>query len=290
MLKLVDNVCLTVLIEDSVDAKDDTKKRLTAKHGLSILVEAEANDMKVCILLDTGPSAEALLNNIDILDVNLRQIDAIVLSHGHYDHTDGLVDILRSINKPTVVVAHPRIFSPKFAVRKKLKFIGSSFTQSAMESVGGIPLLAKNPVEITHGITTTGEIERTTNYEKPKGFFAVEQGQLVKDSLIDDQALVINLKNKGLVIMTGCAHAGIINTIVHAQKIMNTNKIHAVLGGFHLVDASNKRIQMTIEHLKKFDPKLLRPCHCTGKKAIRRLKEAFGDKCQPLKTGDIAKL
>jgi len=290
VLTLPNDVCLTVLIDDSVEAKKGAEKRLIAKHGLSILAETRVDDTKICVLMDTGSSAEALLNNVDVMNVNLRQIDAIVLSHGHYDHTDGLIDALTSINKPTMIIAHPKIFVPKFGIRKKLKFIGSSFTQSTVENVGGVPLLAGNPVEIAEDITTTGEIERKTTYEKVKGFFTLEQGQFVADSIIDDQALIINLKSKGLVVITGCAHSGVVNTIMHAQKITNTEKIHAVLGGFHLIDATDKRTQMTIDDLKKFKPNFLGPCHCTGKKAIRKLEKAFAGKCQPLKTGDIVRL
>jgi 7,8-dihydropterin-6-yl-methyl-4-(beta-D-ribofuranosyl)aminobenzene 5'-phosphate synthase len=287
---LVDEICLTVLVEDSVEAKNGAKKRLIAKHGLSIFLETKVDDAKVCVLMDTGPSVEALVNNVDVLGVNLRQTDAIMLSHGHYDHTDGLIGALRSIHKPTMVIAHPKIFVPKFAVRKKLKFTGSSFTQFTMEKAGGIPLFANNSVEIAENIITTGEIERKTTYEKLKGFFTIEQGQFVADSIIDDQALVINLRSRGLVVITGCAHAGIVNTIMHAQKITKTDKIRAVLGGFHLIDATDKRIQATIEDLKKFKLSFLGPCHCTGKKAIKKIGEAFGDRCQPLRTGDSIKL
>ncbi|NWG11154.1 MBL fold metallo-hydrolase [Candidatus Bathyarchaeota archaeon] len=270
---MADDVCLTILIEDSVEARNGARKRLIAKHGLSILAETRIDDTEICVLMDTGPSAEALLNNVDIMDVNPRKIDAIVLSHGHYDHTDGLIGALKGINKPTMIIAHPKIFAPKFAVRKKLKFIGSSFTQPMMENVGGVPLFASNPVEIAEDITTTGEIERKTTYEKLKGFFTIEQGQFVVDSIIDDQALIINLKSKGLVVVTGCAHAGVVNTTMHAQKITNTGKIHAVLGGFHLIDATDKRIQMTIDDLKRLKPKFLGPCHSTGKKQLKKLKK-----------------
>ena len=285
---MIKNACLTVLIEDSLEKKD--KKGLAAKHGLSVLVEGEVNDAYVRVLMDSGPSAEALLNNVDVLGVNLRKIDAVLLSHGHYDHTDGLISVLKNINKFVPVIAHPKIFSPKFSTtRGKLRFIGAAFTQSELRNYGGIPLFARNPVSIAKGITTTGEIERVTSYERVTGFFTVEHGQFIKDDIIDDQALILNLEGKGLVVVTGCAHAGVVNTVLHAQKIMKTKKVYAVLGGFHLVDASKERIKATIEDLKKFDIKFLGPCHCTGKKALKTLKEAFGDKCRILKTGDVIK-
>jgi len=284
---LVKSARLTFLIENSANKRD---KGLVAKHGLSVLVEGEVNDAHVRVLMDSGPSAEALLNNVDVLGVNLRKIDAVLLSHGHYDHTDGLIGVLKNVNKFVPVIAHPKIFNPKFSTtRRKLRFIGAAFTQSELRNYGGIPLLARNPVSIAKGITTTGEIERVTAYEKVNGFFTVEREQFIKDDMIDDQALVVSLEGKGLVVVTGCAHAGIVNTILHAQKMLKTKKVYAVLGGFHLVDASKERIKATIEDLKKLNIKFLGPCHCTGKKALKTLKEAFGDKCRILKTGDVIK-
>jgi 7,8-dihydropterin-6-yl-methyl-4-(beta-D-ribofuranosyl)aminobenzene 5'-phosphate synthase len=284
---LADELCLTVLIEDSVETDDESKRRLIAKHGLSILVEAKVNEAKVCVLMDTGPSAEALLSNVDVIGVNLRKIDAIMLSHGHYDHTDGLIGVLQSMGKRVPVLAHPKVFNPKFVVKPKLRFTGSAFTLSTVENAGGVPLLASNPVKVADGITTTGEIQRTTTYEKASGFLTVEDGRFKEDSIIGDQALVVNLKNKGLVVITGCAHAGVVNTVRHARKIMKTERVYAVLGGFHLIDADDERIQATVMDLAKFSPEFLGPCHCTGEKATRKLEEAFGDKCRPLKTGDV---
>jgi len=286
---MIEYVRLTVLIEDLVMAKDAAEKRLIAKHGLSILVEAKSNNTNFCILLDAGPSSEALLNNIDAIGVNLRKIDAVVLSHGHYDHANGLIGVLKSLGKPVPVLAHPKAFNPKFSMKPKLKSIGSAFTLSAIENAGGVPLLAENSVKIFDDITTTGEIKRVT-YEKSTGFFTVENGHFMEDPILDDQALIINIKNKGLIIITGCAHAGVINTVRCAQKIMKQEKVYAVLGGFHLIDATPKQIQMTIDDLKTFNLKFLGPCHCTGRKAISKFKEAFGDRCKLLKTGDVLTL
>ncbi len=285
---MVRNVRLTFLVEDSVEKRD--KRGLVAKHGLAVLVEGEVHDTPIRVLMDVGPSAEALLNNVDILGVNLRKIDAILLSHGHYDHTKGLVGVLKSINKPIPIIAHPKIFIPKFSIRKgKLRFIGVSFTQSELRKLGVIPLFVRNPVSIADGLVATGEIERVTSYERVVDFFTVEQESLVKDNMTDDQALILNLEGKGLIVVTGCAHAGVVNTVQYAQKIMKTERVYAVLGGFHLVGASKERIKATIEDLKKIGIKFLGPCHCTGKRAMKTLKEAFGDKCCFPKTGDVMK-
>jgi len=285
--RLVESVCLKVLVDDSVGAKGES--RLVAKHGLSVIVQAKAKAMDVCVLVDVGPSAEALFNNVDVIGVNLRKIDAIMLSHGHYDHVDGLIPLLKVVGKSVPVFAHPSAFCPKFSYRKKLRFIGASFTTSAVRQAGGIPFLTNSAVSIAEGVVTTGEVERVTDYEKPRGFLTVDGGRLVEDALVDDQALIINLRGKGLVVLTGCAHSGIVNTIYHAQKVAGTREVYAVLGGFHLVDATNQRLSKTIEALKDFNLEFLGPCHCTGKKAIQRLAEAFGDKCHQVKTGDVIK-
>jgi len=285
---LIESLRLTVLVEDTVE--ESNKKKLITGHGLSILVEAEVNGVDVCVLMDTGPSSKALLNNIDVLGVNPRRVDAVVLSHGHYDHTDGLMGALKSVGKRVPVLAHPEAFNLKFSVDPKLRFNGSAFTVADVEGAGGIPFLSKDFIKIADGIITTGEIERLTSYERVKGFWTIKNNRVVKDSMPDDQALVIDMKDKGLVVITGCAHAGVVNTVNYARKITGTSRVYAVLGGFHLIDASEERIEATIRDLARFDPMFLGPCHCTGEKAISRIKEAFGDKCHRLRTGDTVTL
>ena len=285
---LIESLRLTVLVEDTVE--ESNKKKLITGHGLSIFVEAEVNGVDVCVLMDTGPSSKALLNNIDVLGVNPRRVDAVVLSHGHYDHTDGLMGALKSIGKRIPVLAHPEVFNLKFSVDPKLRFNGSAFTVADVEGAGGILFLSKDSIKIADGIITTGEIERLTSYERAEGFWTIKNNRVVKDSMPDDQALVIDMKDKGLVVITGCAHAGVVNTVNYVRKITGTSRVYAVLGGFHLIDASEERIEATIRDLARFDPMFLGPCHCTGEKAVSRIKEAFGDKCHRLRTGDTVTL
>ncbi|MEM3695026.1 MAG: MBL fold metallo-hydrolase [Candidatus Bathyarchaeia archaeon] len=282
---MIESVYIKVLVDDALGGKGESK--LVARHGLSMLVQAKAKDIDVCVLLDTGSSAEALINNVDVVGINLRKIDAIVLSHGHYDHVNGLIPLLRSVGKSVPVFAHPNAFHPKFSYKKKLRFIGASFSLSDVRKAGGVPILTREAVKIAEGLMTTGEVERVNDYEKPEGFLTFKNGRLVEDALVDDQALIVNLKGKGLVILTGCAHSGVVNTICHAQKITEIEKIYAVLGGFHLINATSKRLHKTIETLKDLSPEFLGPCHCTGKRAIRWLAEAFGSKCRQIKTGDV---
>lgn len=284
---MIKKLKLTVLVEDSVSP---SRRDLIAKHGLSVLAEGEADGNRFSLLMDTGPSPDMVLHNAEVMGVNLRKISAVFLSHGHYDHTGGLIGILEHIGKKIPVIAHPKAFGVKLKLEPNLKYIGSPFKPIEVEASDGVILLARNPVTIMEGIMTSGEIERNTPYEKVRGFWTIDGENFKEDTMPDDQALTFSVEGKGLAIVSGCAHAGIINTIRQIQKVTGIDKIYAILGGFHLTRADDKRIQSTIKELLKIDPKIVSPCHCTGSKAIRRLTEAFGDRCKPLRTGDTIQL
>jgi 7,8-dihydropterin-6-yl-methyl-4-(beta-D-ribofuranosyl)aminobenzene 5'-phosphate synthase len=282
----VKNAQITVLMEDS---KNPAKPRLKNKHGLSFFIQAKIGDDKVTVLMDTGPSSEALLHNVDSIGVNLEDVDVIALSHGHYDHTGGLLEALKRMKKQVPVIAHPTAFDPEFSLMPHLRLIGAPFKFSDVESVGGVPVFVSNPVKIADGVTTTGEVPRITAFESVRGFWTVQKERFVDDVMLDDQSLVIDVEGKGLVVVAGCAHAGIINTVKHAQKITGNSMVYAVLGGFHLWNADNKRIQATIAELENLDLKFVAPCHCTGKKAVKKFVEAFGDRYHHLRIGDTIK-
>ncbi|GAI00116.1 unnamed protein product, partial [marine sediment metagenome] len=232
-----------------------------AEWGLSILVETdEAN-----ILFDTGQSISAS-HNADILGIDLRRIDKIVLSHGHFDHTGGLRQVLRRIGKKGIeIIAHPDIWQAKYATGEgEDRYIGIPFHRQTLESLGAHFNLTTEPVRITDNIMTTGEIPMVTDYEEIESYLQVKEGNRFKpDKLLDDQALIINTET-GLVVILGCAHRGIINTLYHAQQITGVKVIYAVLGGCHLMDASEERIWLTIAALKELGVQRLGVCHCTG--------------------------
>jgi 7,8-dihydropterin-6-yl-methyl-4-(beta-D-ribofuranosyl)aminobenzene 5'-phosphate synthase len=282
----VKNVEITVLMEDS---KNPAKPELKNKHGLSFFIQAEIGDDTVTVLMDTGPSSEALLHNVDAMGVNLEDVDVVVLSHGHYDHTGGLLDALKQMKKRVPVVGHPTVFEPKFALMPHLRLIGAPFKAADVESVGGVPVFASNPVTVANGVTATGEVSRVTAFESVRGFQTIQNGKFTDDVIVDDQSLVIDVESKGLVVVAGCAHAGIINTVKYAQKITGNSRVYAVLGGFHLWGADNKRIQATVDALKKLDLKYVAPCHCTGKTAVKKFAEVFGDRYHPLHIGNVIK-
>jgi len=273
---------LSFLVEDSV-SPTRRKAGFRAEHGLSVLVEGARP--KLSLLMDTGPSPDVLLNNAEILGVDFDRLDAVFLSHGHYDHTGGLSGVLSGTSKKITVIAHPSAFEPKFAMAPKLRYVGAPFGRSEFES-SARALLVRNPVKIVEGVMTTGEVERITSYERPRGFWTVEGEMLLEDHMKDDQGLVVNLEDRGLVVISGCAHAGIVNVVKQAQRLAGVDRVHAVIGGFHLKNSSESTIMSTVNDLVEIKPDIVCPCHCTGQRAIRKLKLAFGDGCRILGTGE----
>ncbi|RLG89872.1 MBL fold metallo-hydrolase [Candidatus Bathyarchaeota archaeon] len=284
--KIVQKLQITVLVEDSLAKKNSGLK---AQHGLSLFIQATSRKTETSILMDTGPSGEALINNVERLSVPLEETDAILLSHGHYDHVNGLIHALKRIGKRVPIIAHPNVFSVKLKTKPKIRLIGASFPTSEIEAYSTL-VYAVNPVTIAEEIVASGEIPRRTPYEHVEGFWTVTDNRFEKDLILDDQALYVKLENKGLVVITGCAHSGIINTVKHAQKIMNETRIHAVIGGFHLLNASEDRIQKTTEEFTALHPSYVGLCHCTGDEAAKAFKKAMPNVCHRIGTGDIIHL
>jgi 7,8-dihydropterin-6-yl-methyl-4-(beta-D-ribofuranosyl)aminobenzene 5'-phosphate synthase len=278
---------LRVVVEDSACQTDTS---MWSQHGLCIFMELDLGSDKMRILIDTGSSSEVTLHNIDALNLNLDDIDLIFLSHGHYDHTGGLMGILKRMNRRVPVLAHPEIFAPKLKGLPFLRFIGPPFTRMQAESAGAVMLGCRGAVTIAPGVMSTGEVPRIDPFEKVEGFWTFQDGQFCQDTIPDDQSMAAVLPGKGLVVITGCAHCGIINTIRHAQKITGVEKLHAVIGGFHLMNADDKRIESTAEALKGLDSVMVRPGHCTGQKAVCRLQQALGERCRPLAVGDLIQI
>jgi len=283
---MVRSLRLTVLVEDQ---RNSQISNLKAKHGLCIYAEAKVKDEYFPFLIDTGPSPDVLQRNTEVLKIDLSKIRGVFLSHGHYDHTGGLLEVLKQIDRNVPVVAHPLMFEPKFGFKPALTYIGVPFTLMEIENRTSL-LLARNPVKLMEDVSTTGEIERVTSYEKTEGLWTVSRERFIPDILLDDQSLIFKIEGKGLVIVSGCAHSGIVNTIIQSRKLMKVEKVYAVMGGFHLKDAGEERLRRTIEDLVKFSPEMICPCHCTGKKAVAMFKEAFGEDCLAVKTGDIIEL
>jgi 7,8-dihydropterin-6-yl-methyl-4-(beta-D-ribofuranosyl)aminobenzene 5'-phosphate synthase len=283
-LSQVDGVRLTVLADDS---RNPIRPELTAKHGLSLYIELHSGKRVMNLLMDTGQSADIVLQNSKILNIDLKKVDSIVLSHGHYDHTGGLLGILKNIDKKVLVLAHPNALEPKLVLKQKhLKKAGIPFQVSELEKSDATLSLKRGPTSLSPGVLVSGEIKRVTAFERVKGFKTIKGRKVVNDRMPDDQALFIMVKGKGLIVVTGCAHAGLINTVKQARRMTRFSKVHAIIGGFHLASASAEIVKATIEELQKTGPKSVMPCHCTGKKTISKFVETFGERCKQLRTGD----
>jgi 7,8-dihydropterin-6-yl-methyl-4-(beta-D-ribofuranosyl)aminobenzene 5'-phosphate synthase len=258
-----------------------------AEWGLSILVETDGLN----ILLDTGRSISASYNT-DTLEIDLSRIDKIVLSHGHRDHTGGLRQVLHRMGKEVEIIAHPDMWTAKYRRRQDEadKYVGIPFQRQELESLGARFNLTTKPLKITDSIMTTGEIPMVTEFEKiASNLFVKEDTGFKPDKLLDDLALIINTE-PGLVVILGCAHRGAINTLYHARQITGVKPIYMVLGGAHLINASEEQIQLTITALRELGVQKLGLCHCTGLPAVSHLAQEFGDKFFFSNTGTITEL
>jgi len=213
--------------------------------------------------------------------VDIQDIEAIVLSHFHMDHTGSLLTVIEDINKPVPVVVHPDVFLyPRYFGMNDGQNVlfPKTVTREDLSCRNVTVVESKDPTLVADGtVAVSGQIERVIPFEKGlPNALAERNGKIEKDEMLDDQALIIRVKGKGLVIISGCSHAGIINTIQYAQKITQENNVHAAIGGFHLSGPYFEiLIEDTIDEMKKINPAVLVPMHCTGWKAVKRISEEF---------------
>jgi len=238
-------------------------------HGFSVAVTVKINSIKHRVLFDAGLSSWAVSYNVDALEFDLSCCEMVILSHGHVDHAGGLTEIRKKMNTPSIpLIAHRDIFKNRL-----FKFLDSTINlpppNRELLVQAGYNIIEKNhpSMWLNDSILVTGEIPRTNDFEDGlPNHYSNENGKVESEFLIkDDQAIVLNIKNKGLVIITGCGHAGIINTINYAKKLTDEDRIYAVLGGMHLEGkAFEPRIPRTVDELEKLKPKFIVPCHCSG--------------------------
>jgi len=307
-LREVDSVEMTSLIDNSLDFLSTIEKEEimqvrkwvterkgakwagehfrspVAEHGFSMLIRVFSNSKTHSILYDTGSSPEGITTNANRMGIDLSEIDSIVLSHGHYDHSGGLLTMIKAIDKKNLpIIVHEDMLR----------------TRGSIESDGSVRKLPEFPTEdhvkpakyirtkqpqtmADNTILVTGEIPRKTGFEQglPRHMVLID-GQWQPDPLIrDDRAIVLNIRQKGLVVLSGCAHSGIINTTHYAQQLTGVKQIYAIVGGFHLAGKDcETRIKPTVEQLKQLNPMIVVPSHCTGWRAIftiaKELPKAF---------------
>jgi len=281
-LSYIDEVEIKILVENTAQLG---MKNILGAHGLAIHLKIRYDDGKITnILFDTGPSHKVIENNAEEMNVKLNEIDMIVLSHGHYDHTGGLLGVLKSLDRKIPIIAHPDCFLPKFVLKPKFRYNGIPFSTNEIQQYANLICL-KEPIEISRQVYTSGEVPRITDFEKISGLKTIREHKIIDDKMLDDQSLIINFKD-GLIIITGCAHAGVINIIERAIKITGREDIRAVIGGFHLVGAKRERIEKTIEALKSHKIKEIMPCHCTGEKAIIEMAFKLKEKIKRVSAGN----
>lgn len=272
------------IISRAVPLKEgEFRASILAEHGFSALVKTTAEGKTHTLLFDFGFSENGAAQNTKTLGVDMTAVEAIALSHGHSDHTGGMDKMTALIGRKNIpFVVHPSVFkSPRYLkVRKEFKINFPKLTRERLEQAGLDVVEAKEPYPLLdRTILFLGEIPRSTDFEKgfPIAHF-VENDVEKWDAIEDDTSIVMNLKGKGLVILSGCAHAGIINTILYARKVTGIEKVHAVMGGFHLSGALFEPIiDRTAEELKKLAPRYIIPAHCTGRKAIIRIEKEMPD-------------
>ena len=267
---------ITVLVENTAGARG-----LQAEHGLALWVEADGTD----ILFDTGQGM-VLSFNADALGIDLADADAVVLSHGHYDHTGGLERVLNDLGRAAVYV-HPRAFDAKFGRWDKGAgtCIGSPIrdVERIRAKVAQV-VFTTGPTKLADGVWVTGEIPRRNTFEDTGGPFFLDEACTKADPLIDDQALYVE-SAAGVVVLTGCGHAGLVNTLDYVSELTGCTHMHAVLGGFHLVGAPEERIARTVEALRRYDVQRIGPAHCTGRPATAQILTALPERFVALATG-----
>jgi 7,8-dihydropterin-6-yl-methyl-4-(beta-D-ribofuranosyl)aminobenzene 5'-phosphate synthase len=256
---------------------------LRAEHGFSAFVTVVAGERRHHVIFDTGLSPDGMVGNMRRLNLDPKDAEAIVLSHGHFDHTTGLDGFVRAVGRPNL----PVIIHPEFWARRRLAFPGRepfempSTSRSAIVDAGFDVIEDRRPSFLLGGsVLITGEVDRTTPFEQ--GFAAHQayrDGAWVPDPrILDDQALIVHVRDRGLVVLTGCGHAGIVNVVRYAQRLTNVSKVHAVLGGFHLSGPLfDPIVDATVDALAGIAPDVMVPAHCTGLRAVRAIASRFPD-------------
>jgi len=259
---------------------------MLAEFGWSSLVRIRSRGHIHTILFDTGVGKSALLHNARALKIQLEETEAVVFSHGHPDHTAACLETVSAIGRDDLpLIMHPNALSRRALVSSGGGRIDYPFflDEKELRNLGGKFQLSDRPTSLANeSAYVTGEIPRTTDFEKgmpPNTHYRIVGAELIHDPLIlDDQGLVVNVRDKGLVVISGCAHAGIVNTVEYAKSLSGVDKIHAILGGFHLTgNFYEPVIEDTVKAISTMHPRFVVPSHCTGLKALVKIANAMPD-------------
>ena len=270
----------SAVVTRAMPLKDgEIRSSILAEHGYSAIVKTTMGDKTKTMLFDFGFSENGAAQNAATLGVDMTEVEAVALSHGHSDHTGGMEKLTAMIGKRDIpFVVHPSVFiSPrylKFGEDFKINF--PKLTREMVKQAGLSVVESDKPYPLLNNTALfLGEIPKQTDFEKGWPIVHCQKdGKEVWDAIEDDTSIVMNLKDKGLVILSGCAHAGIVNTVRYAMAVTGIDKIHAVMGGFHLAGPFFEPIiDRTTEEIKKIHPAFIIPTHCTGRKAIMAMEK-----------------
>jgi len=276
-MPLPEKVSVTAVIDNYLDVFEPStplvaravpgqlKKPLLAGHGLAFLVDISQGEDTFCLLIDTGNVFEPFRHNMEALGRSPNEVDALLLSHGHPDHYGGLFGFLEWRGSALPVYSHPDIFWSKYLMTPRGKVGPWKLDRDQLEA-SGVQLYCNTEVQqLREGVYLTGEIPRRTDFEGPMpGAKIIKNGEDTDDPLLDEQALVVNLGKKGLVIVSTCSHPGIVNTINYARDITGNSNICAVIGGLHLAQVSQEVLTQTVSGLRDSGAELVLTGHCTG--------------------------
>jgi len=315
MVEAVDRVTLKIVTANTTDVtlrtEEDFKDKVVqpgpssisclAEHGLAILVRIDDGDRVNQYLYDMGGLNATIINNLKVLKINPQEFNRVIISHGHYDHWGGIIPLLSLLTPKTEFLFNAEVFFPRYFVSKEL--LGTEIAPADIDRLKKEQKLRELPkfpekkvrrlalennikfnyvneaMKIAPGVFLSGKIEIDDEAELTKGLLILKEGKMMDDTFSDELALYINVKDKGLIVLTGCGHAGIINTIKYGQKITGISQIYAIIGGFHQNWNTMEQIRSTIKILKTLNPELICGLHCTGFKFLAEAMQQM-----PLKT------
>lgn len=265
---------ITVVIDNCVPIS--TPSPFLGEHGASLLIEANGK----LILLDAGQSS-AVVHNLSLLGKHPAELDAIIVSHGHYDHTGGLYHILKHRRKPISIFAHSRIFDERYSISGGRYYIGIPHLKEGLSSIGAQWQLFDKPTEIFPDLWFSGQIPRFTSYETgDKRLITCSNGCDCQDNIDDDTSLFYK-HEKGMVVIGGCTHSGLVNTVEYGFMVTGKANLYGWIGGTHLGPVSDEQQIKTLAFLEALMPEFIAANHCTGFQMMAKLNEQFGKRFIP---------